>query len=193
MDSRQCAHDSTYSYIPGFRYPFPNSLNLHNHVYRIGNNLYVAGIGGSPPAYDQNHTLVWTGFPFVKGDVDPTALEEEMARIPQSASIILFTHAPPDLAPTSIAVSKENRAELIIAGSASLSNLLKRTLSNYRVPLYLHGHCHVAVGSNTYHGEKNSTVILNPGSYRDGRVARITLTEREDMWIVSSQEFYTLS
>ena len=61
------------------------------------------------------------------------------------------------------------------------------------MPLYLHGHCHVAVGSNTYHGEKNSTVILNPGSYRDGRVARITLTEKEGMWIVSSQEFYTLS
>ena len=55
----------------------------------IGNNLYVAGIGGSPPAYDQNHTLVWTGFPFVKGDVDPTALEEEMARIPQSASVCI--------------------------------------------------------------------------------------------------------
>lgn len=81
--------------MTGFRYPFPNSFNLHNRVYRIGNDLYVAGIGGSPPAYDANHTLVWMGFPFVKGDVDPTALEEEMASIPQSASVCIGRgHSP---------------------------------------------------------------------------------------------------
>lgn len=47
----------------------------------------------------------------------------------------------------------------------------------------------MAVGTNIFNTQEGSTVILNPGSFRNNRLSFITLTEEDGHWNVELQEF----
>lgn len=73
---------------------------MHCRKVKVAPHLYMLGIGGSTPAY-QNNELLWEGFPYktdaefgkdLEGFLDPI-LEEEMVSL--SDSYIFMSHVGP--------------------------------------------------------------------------------------------------
>ena len=56
----------------------------------IAPNLYCLGVGGSCPAYDKSHNLIWKGFPNEETDIDCTISKQCIASIPENSSVWIY-------------------------------------------------------------------------------------------------------
>lgn len=63
------------------------TVNIHNRVIQIAEDLYVAGFGGSVSALDNQKQLVWKGYPVAKGDFNVSQLQRSIAKLPKSSSV----------------------------------------------------------------------------------------------------------
>lgn len=64
-----------------------SSVNIHNRVIKIANDLYVAGFGGSVSSVDRMKNVIWAGYPKVKGDLDVSGLKKAIQQLPKTSSV----------------------------------------------------------------------------------------------------------
>lgn len=184
-------HDSTESFFPtgGMN---KETVNIHNRVIQIAEDLYVAGFGGSVSALDNQKQLVWKGYPVAKGDFNVSQLQKSIAKLPKSSSLVIMTHNPPKIAPTSVLYSSKLNKK-IFTGSRKLDSLVTTALQHMNVPVVLHGHCHYAIGSNLYISKFGQTKILTAGAFKNSDAASFSLVRVAGKWELASQTLFNVA
>lgn len=119
-----------------------STVNIHNRVIKIADDLYIAGFGGSVSSVDRMKNVIWAGYPKVKGDLDVSGLKKAIRQLPKTSSVwkytysymklIIMTHTPPMIAPSSIMYT-DKLDKKIYAGSRQLDSLVNTSLMH--VPL----------------------------------------------------------
>lgn len=165
-----------------------DSHYLHKKYYKLDDDLYIAGIGGSVMAVvDGTKEKVWDGYPYnqqdnlesdsaFKNDVIETL---ELIKADPDANkkkMVLLTHNGPQ---NNTTTKSTHSNKVVQSGSAELCNIINK---NKDIILNIHGHTHDGYGQFRL----NDTVIANPGSVRDKRYAIITLSKiTKDEWRIS--------
>ena len=60
---------------------------MHNNLIEIAPSLYVLGVGGSAPAYDNANKIVWEGYPSFYEDLQINKAISKLDLIPSGASV----------------------------------------------------------------------------------------------------------
>ncbi|XP_019863786.1 PREDICTED: uncharacterized protein LOC100634094 [Amphimedon queenslandica] len=174
--------------------PIP-SCNVHLHTIPVAPGLFLSGLGGSVPGY-QDGKQCWDGFPYNNEDdinkdltqlLEPFLGKDTPLRSPED-QLILMTHCGPSNSSTSRFCDDPNA--VIEAGSMSLYNWLVKPELQRRVLLNVHGHIHHGYGE----AHVGMISVLNPGPLLDGHFSLYTLTRKGDplQWSLSAVRRYVL-
>ena len=124
--------------------------NIHNKVIKIDDNLFMAGFGGSLPAY-QNNAVKWQGYPynnndeyskdfapFIENIVVKTINDEKMKENNIKNSIILFTHNGPSDCSTTIDWRDQNVGQQIFMGCDAVRDaILSESIVKFLIDIYI--------------------------------------------------------
>ena len=157
-----------------------DGANVHKSIKKVGDNLYVIGLGGCVQNFVQKDGVgalekCWDPFPY--GEEDHSRfnadLDELWAKVPENAQVIVMTHDGPSGSSTAKNTRFDMNMTTYHAGSPHLRKLLLQ--HREQVVCSVHGHTHE--GSFIQNISKPAEVlpIINPGSLGQGEFGIITL------------------
>lgn len=145
----------------------------------------MAGLGGSVPAYHEGKKA-WEGYPFLSEndfDSDFSPLTKEMEKH-SGKQVILVTHNGPSGSST-VYYQKEIGEKVVLSGSSTLQEYLKKKSSQTDILLNIHGHTHLGHGRTTC----GKVQIVNPGSLMENRFGILNLKrDSNGKWYVAKTE-----
>ena len=175
----------------------PTSINLHSNIFKLSDDLYMIGVGGSIPIligenYEikqmpfsdlKRQNVLWEGFPsnfpgednYIKSDdMLNLYLENALNKVKEinpNAQIILLSHIGPLYTWTNVTVYKRKN---LFLGSEKIGNLL---MEDKNIFVNFHGHSHTAKGV-VHLGE--GQIVMNPGDLSSGNFGLCTISKKED-------------
>ena len=196
-------------YVPGNHEPFtlfkgddaplltPTSINLHSTSYKIKDDLYIIGVGGSTPILHGDKYQIqqvpfsdldlknvkWAGYPydvpgegnFVKSDqMLDDDLRKGLTKVKEEnkdAQIILLSHNGPLYTWTNLMVLN---GENLFLGSEKIGKIL---MEEKNIFLNFHGHTHEAKGVVQL-GEGKT--VMNPGDLEHGNYGLCTIKKNTE-------------
>jgi Icc-related predicted phosphoesterase len=192
------------------------SINLHKKYFKIANDLYLIGLGGSVPTITSNQVIpntipyldvsdniLWEGYPYQDNFTSPNYensdqiykkdLEEVWEKV---SNHITQTNTTDNIkyillthnGPFYSSTSLQiNKGKIAYMGSKELGDFLN---NNDNIMLNIHGHTHDGKGYVNY----NTYSIINPGSLKNGDFAILKLKRNfADEWIISKVEMIELN
>lgn len=166
------------------------SINLHKDYFKIQEDLYVLGIGGSVPAlqgeyniddpnfipfFENNNNIIFEGCPYNGNfenadkkyleDLDYTLNKLKNDIKEKDVKIILLTHNGPYYSNTTL---MEYKNKCLYSGSKTLQHFLK---INNDIIINIHGHTHGGKGITNF----NNKSVINVGNLSDGHFGIIEL------------------
>lgn len=168
-------HDVPKTYVLDSK-PSP-PCNVHLRCLSIAPNLYVAGLGGSVPGYQDGKKL-WDGFPYRNQEemgvdlnklLDPL-MKSETSPLTEDDQLILMTHCGPTESSTTIIM--DDPLHPIISGSTALYEWLCKPEMQSKVLTNIHGHSHNSFGELQF----GNISVINPGPLMEGHFGIYTLS-----------------
>lgn len=135
-------HDPVCLFTPGA--DIGEYRNAHSTVHKIGEKLYLGGLGGAVPGFEEGKTgkMAFPGFPYktqeqlsAESRVSFDALEKVCA----DSQLLLVTHCGPSLSQSSLLFEFGKQ---FLTGATAHDEFVRRNHS--QIPLYVHGHAHNA-------------------------------------------------
>jgi Icc-related predicted phosphoesterase len=191
------------------------SINLHKKYFKLANDLYLFGLGGSVPTITSNESLpnvipfvdvsdsiLWEGYPYqdnfskpnyelsdqiYKNDIDEV-WNKLSSHISQNntTSNIKYIFLTHNGPFYSSTSLQINKDKIAYMGSKHLGDFL----NTHDILLNIHGHTHDGKGHINY----NKYSIINPGSLKNGDFATLKLRRNfADEWTIAKVELIELN
>ncbi|KAJ3443618.1 metallophosphoesterase [Anaeramoeba flamelloides] len=173
-----------------------NTTNLHKGYQLIGQNLVIAGLGGSVVGI-QNGEVIWDAYPYHSNDLAKKDLEQLLddlkkdKKLPEKYQLILLTHCGPSNTCTSIINNIPQKQ--ILSGIPFLYKLYNSyslgELDSLKMKFFLnlHGHSHDSQGMSKIGDVK----IINAGSVKRGNFSTLKIVKNEE-WELKSVKFHLI-
>lgn len=192
------------------------SINMHKKYFKLANDLYIIGVGGSTPILTGKYVepnvdpfqhinlqqFKFAGYPYNTNDdyvLSDKELGDNLRKVLKDVrslikkdnmkepQMILMSHNGPLYTMTNWMVMGNNEnQENLFLGSQQLGNIFYEDNSIF---LDIHGHTHSSKGIIT----TNFKTVINPGDLETGNFGMITLKKSHlDEWFISNECLYSL-